>query len=107
MSAPERPEAPADSQPEARGEGQPGRLRRWFEQLPPGLMLAAATLLALAPWPIGGPQPHLVEKLGMLADGQLTRPIDIFDLFMHGAPLLLALARAGWEVRLRLGKKQQ
>jgi hypothetical protein len=25
----------------------------------------------------------------MLADGTLVRPIDIFDLLLHGAPLLL------------------
>ena len=38
------------------------------------------------------PMPHLVEKLIMLKNGTLTRPIDIFDLVMHGAPwVLLAL----------------
>jgi hypothetical protein len=43
-------------------------------------------LLALAPF---RPEPHLWEKLKMLAAGSLTRPIDIFDLLLHGAPLLL------------------
>ena len=45
-----------------------------------------AGLMALLPV---SPAPHLVEKLGMLMEGTLTRPIDIFDLFMHGGPLLL------------------
>lgn len=35
------------------------------------------------------PQPHLLEKLGMLFGGELHRPIDIFDLFWHGWPLVL------------------
>jgi hypothetical protein len=25
----------------------------------------------------------------MLANGQLTRPIDVFDLFLHGTPVVL------------------
>ena len=39
-----------------------------------------AVLLALLPFV---PQPHLFEKIGMLLDGSLTRPLDIFDLFWH------------------------
>jgi hypothetical protein len=31
----------------------------------------------------------LVEKLRMLFQGTLSRPIDIFDLFYHLAPLVL------------------
>jgi hypothetical protein len=47
-------------------------------------------LLALAPF---RPEPHLVEKLGMLFDGTLRRPVDIFDLFLHGTPLLLVVLK--------------
>lgn len=39
------------------------------------------------------PEPHLVEKLRMLMQGTLVRPIDIFDLVMHGAPFLLLFAK--------------
>jgi hypothetical protein len=46
----------------------------------------ATALLGLAPFV---PEPHLLEKLRMLAQGALSRPIDIFDLLMHGAPALL------------------
>jgi len=35
------------------------------------------------------PEPHLVEKLRMLSEGTLSRPIDIFDLFYHLVPLVL------------------
>ena len=61
-------------------------LTRLFAAIPWTLLLPVAVVLSLAPF---RPEPHLVEKLRMLANGQLTAPIDIFDLFLHGAPLLL------------------
>lgn len=50
------------------------------------LLVIIALLLGLAPF---SPQPHLVEKVQMLLSGELSRPIDIFDLFFHSLPLLL------------------
>jgi hypothetical protein len=35
------------------------------------------------------PEPHLIEKLRLLVQGALQRPLDIFDLAMHATPLLL------------------
>jgi len=35
------------------------------------------------------PEPHLVEKLRLLVQGTLVRPLDIFDLALHGTPLAL------------------
>ena len=35
----------------------------------------------------------------MLAAGTLIRPIDIFDLFLHGTPLVLLLLKFALEVR--------
>ena len=61
-------------------------LTRLFAAIPWTLLLPVMIILGLAPF---RPEPHLVEKLRMLANGQLTAPIDIFDLFLHGAPLLL------------------
>ena len=61
-------------------------LTRLFAAIPWTLLLPVAVVLSLAPF---RPEPHLVEKLRMLANAQLTAPIDIFDLFLHGAPLLL------------------
>lgn len=63
----------------------------WLDRLPWPTLLLAALLLGLAPF---SPEPHLWEKLKMLAAGELKRPIDIFDLVMHGAPLLLLLIKA-------------
>ena len=52
-------------------------------------LLVIAVILALLP----PNNPHLVEKLGMLAKGELTRPLDIFDLIFHSSPLLLILLK--------------
>lgn len=65
-------------------------LSKFFKQLPWAVLIAAALLLGLAPFL---PEPHLLEKLRMLGNGQLSRPVDIFDLFMHGAPFLLILGK--------------
>jgi hypothetical protein len=45
------------------------------------------------------PEPHLVEKARMLAEGRLTRPLDIFDVLWHLAPAVLL------GFKLALGKK--
>lgn len=62
----------------------------WLDRLPWSTLIIAALLLGLAPFV---PEPHVWEKLKMLAAGALQRPIDIFDLLMHGAPVLLLLAK--------------
>nr|WP_315463149.1 hypothetical protein [uncultured Rhodoferax sp.] len=69
---------------------------RWLDRLPVHWLLLFALGLGLAPFT---PEPHLVEKLRMLAQGTLVRPLDIWDLCMHSAPLLVLaakLGRIGW-----------
>jgi hypothetical protein len=63
-----------------------------LDKLPWSLVVVACLTLGLAPF---FPEPHVVEKLGMLVKGTLTRPIDIFDLVMHGAPFLVAAIKIG------------
>jgi hypothetical protein len=63
---------------------------KWLDRIPYALLLPLAVVMALAPFV---PEPHLWEKLKMLANGTLTRPVDIFDLFLHGTPLTLLLIR--------------
>ncbi len=58
----------------------------WLDKIPLQMIALPAVLLALAPFV---PEPHLWEKLKMLMNGSLARPIDIFDLFLHGTPLIL------------------
>jgi len=62
----------------------------FFRKIPWVFLIPAAVLFALTPF---RPEPHLLEKLRMLGDGQLIRPVDIFDLFMHGTPLLLVIGK--------------
>ena len=62
---------------------------QWLDRIPLTALAVAALALGLAPFT---PEPHLWQKLKMLANGTLSRPIDIFDLIMHASlPLLLAI----------------
>lgn len=62
----------------------------WLDKLDWRILLVVAVLLGLAPFQ---PEPHLYEKLKMLVNGGLTKPVDIFDLLMHGAPLGLVIMK--------------
>ncbi|MBC8338684.1 MAG: hypothetical protein ISR51_09270 [Rhodospirillales bacterium] len=62
----------------------------WLDNMPMGLLIVAAVLMALAPFT---PEPHLVEKFRMLKAGTLTRPLDIFDVFWHLIPTFLLVAK--------------
>ena len=62
---------------------------KWLDDLPLPTLALVALLLGLAPFT---PEPHLWQKLKMLLAGSLTRPIDIFDLLLHGTPPVLLLA---------------
>jgi hypothetical protein len=50
------------------------------------------------------PRPHLIEKLSMLSQGQLTAPLDIFDLFFHSWPFALLLAKVYYQLHHRKEK---
>ena len=55
------------------------------------IVVVLCLTLGLAPF---FPEPHIWEKLKMLAAGEMRRPIDILDLVYHGLPWLLALVKA-------------
>ena len=61
-----------------------------LDKIPLGPLVLVAIALGLAPFV---PEPHLWEKLKMLFAGTLVRPIDIFDLFMHGTPAVLVVLK--------------
>ena len=63
---------------------------KWIDKLPLVPLVGVALLLAVLPL---HSTPHLFEKLGMLVQGALVKPIDIFDLFMHGTPAVLLTVR--------------
>ena len=62
----------------------------WLDELPLAFVILAAVFLGLAPFV---PEPHIWEKLKMLASGTLTKPIDIFDLFLHAAPFVVLVLK--------------
>jgi hypothetical protein len=66
------------------------------------LLILVAAWMAVAPI---NPEPHLVEKVRMLSQGTLTRPLDIFDLFIHTAPLVLLAVKVLRLVRKRAPKE--
>lgn len=62
----------------------------WLDKIPLAPLALIAVLLGLAPFV---PEPHLWEKLKMLAAGTLSRPIDIFDLLLHATPLVILILK--------------
>jgi hypothetical protein len=57
-----------------------------FDSIPLAPLLVFGIFLTLAPF---YPQPHLLEKVQMLFNGELSKPIDIFDLFWHSIGVVL------------------
>ncbi len=67
------------------------------------IVIIACLTIGLAPFI---PEPHVLEKLKMLWAGTLHKPIDIFDLFMHGTPFILLILK-GIRLALISQDKQQ
>ena len=63
----------------------------WLDKIPFSTLVIASLTLGLAPFV---PEPHVLEKLKMLFDGSLARPIDIFDLVLHGSPWVLSILKS-------------
>jgi len=71
-------------------------MRKLFNKIPMLPLVFFALTLGLAPFV---PEPHLWQKAKMLISGELTSPLDIFDMLFHGLPWVLlglkvSLARA-------------
>ena len=62
----------------------------YIAKMPWGLLLLACLTLGLAPF---SPH-HIWEKLQMLSKGELVRPLDWFDLVLHGTPWVLLIMKA-------------
>lgn len=70
---------------------------KFIDKIPWGILVIACLTLGLAPFF----PPHVWEKLVMLKNGTLTRPIDWFDLFYHGIPWLLLIIKAAASLKSR------
>jgi hypothetical protein len=62
----------------------------FLESIPIPVLVILCLTLGLAPFV---PEPHIWQKLKMLAEGSLRKPVDIFDLLLHGAPFILLALR--------------
>ena len=63
-----------------------------LEKIPYTILVPVTVLMLLAPFK---PMPHVYEKLIMLKEGTLSRPVDIFDLFYHLTPLVILIIKVG------------
>jgi len=62
---------------------------RTMKDLPWAVVVILCLTLGLAPFR----PPHILEKITMLLQGKLHRPIDIFDLLLHSLPWLLLVGK--------------
>ena len=74
-------------------------MTRWLDSVSWVWVVLVCATLGLAPFN----PPHVVEKLAMLANGQLVRAIDVFDLLMHGAPWVVLVLKAVSSLKGRKG----
>ncbi len=75
-------------------------MRKLFDRIPLSILIVLCLTLGLAPF---SPEPHVWEKLGMLTSGKLTRPLDIFDLVLHGSPWLLLVGKILLSIKRPIG----
>ena len=62
----------------------------FLDKIPYSILIIVAVFMLLAPF---RPMPHVIEKLIMLKNGTLAKPIDIFDLFYHLIPTIILLLK--------------
>jgi len=61
-----------------------------LDKIPYSILIVFTIIMLAAPIK---PMPHVVEKILMLKNGTLHRPMDIFDLFFHLIPLVLLVLK--------------
>lgn len=66
-------------------------MSNFIQKIPWLVIIVLCLTLGLAPFT---PQPHLVEKISLLLQGELHTTIDIFDLIFHGIPFVLLTLKA-------------
>ena len=62
----------------------------FLDRIPYSVLIIVAIIMLVLPF---RPMPHVVEKLIMLKNGTLNKPIDIFDLFYHLVPTILLIVK--------------
>lgn len=62
----------------------------FLDNISVGSLLLISIVMLLLPF---RPQPHVIEKLVMLKNGELKAAIDIFDLVYHLTPSVLLIIK--------------
>ena len=70
----------------------------WLDKIPLHLLIFACLTLGLAPFT----PPHIWEKLKMLKEGTLVKPVDIFDLLFHATPWILLALKMIYDLRQKV-----
>ncbi|MBA3016508.1 MAG: RND transporter [Proteobacteria bacterium] len=65
-------------------------MEKILANIPWSVLVIACLTIGLAPFN----PPHIWEKLQLLAKGQLVRPVDWFDFFLHGTPWILLIVKS-------------
>ncbi len=63
---------------------------KFIDSIPLLVLVVAAIFMMCAPFV---PEPHLLEKSRMLINGELSKAIDIFDLFWHSLFIVILVIR--------------
>jgi hypothetical protein len=63
---------------------------KYIDRIPLGPLVIVTLVMAFAPF---SPEPHLLEKSRMLVQGELSKAIDIFDLFWHSFLIVILMIR--------------
>lgn len=63
---------------------------KFLDKIPYSVLIIFTIIMLAAPM---RPMPHVLEKIIMLTNGTLRRPVDIFDLFFHLFPLILLILK--------------
>ena len=71
---------------------------RFLTSIPWPVVILLCLTIGLAPFN----PPHVWEKLQMLVNGQLVKPLDWFDLFMHGTPWILLILNVVYMLKSRI-----
>ena len=63
---------------------------KFLDKLSYSVLIVASSWMLIAPIQ---PMPHVAEKILMLKNGTLQKPLDIFDLFFHLSPLVVLILK--------------
>jgi len=58
-------------------------MKDFIKGIPYLVLILASVFMLLAPFQ---PEPHLVQKFNMLVQGNLSKPMDLFDVVWHVLP---------------------